>query len=294
MPEGILSDSEFLKKLEYLYIVAKKVITGRVKAERRSRKHGSSVEFADFRQYTPGDDFRYLDWNIYARLDELLLKLFEEEEDLHIYVLIDVSRSMLYGDPRKLDYAKKVAAAVAYVGLSNLDRVSIIPFSEEAHDRLPMTRGKGKIFTFLEFLERLGNGGETHLEHSFKTFVHQTKRRGVAVVISDLFDPERFERALNVLKYQKYDLYVIHLIDEKEAAPDLLGDYRLEDMETRRTRQVTISEQTLKKYRAAFDGYLTDLERYCKQREIGYIRTFTSFPFDELILKVFRSGGFLK
>jgi len=294
MPEGVLFDSEFLKKLEYLYIVAKKVITGRIKAERRSRKRGSSVEFADFRQYTPGDDFRYLDWNVYARLDELLLKLFEEEEDLNIYVLIDVSGSMRYGDPAKLDYAKKVAAAVAYVGLSNLDRVGIVPFSDETHDRLPMTRGKGKIFTFLEFLERLGNGAETHLERSLKTFVHQTKRRGVAVLISDLFDPDRFERGLNVLKYQKYELYVVHLIDQKEASPDLLGDYRLEDMETRQVRQVTISEQTLKKYRAAFDEYLGDIERFCKQRGIGYIRTFTSFPFEDLILKVFRSGGFLK
>jgi uncharacterized protein (DUF58 family) len=294
MPQGVLFDSEFLKKLEYLYIVAKKVITGRVKAERRSRKHGSSVEFADFRPYTPGDDFRYLDWNVYARLDELLLKLFEEEEDLHISVLIDVSRSMAYGEPPKLDYAKRVAAAIAYIGLSNLDRVAIVPFSDETHDRLPMTRGKGKIFTFLEFLERLGSRGETRLEHSFRTFVHQTKRRGVAVLISDLFDPGRFERGLDVIKYQKHELYVIHVIDEDEAAPDLLGDYRLEDMETRRVRQVTVSEQTLKRYRAAFEAYLSDIERYCRQREIGYIRTLTSFPFDELILKVFRSGGFLR
>jgi uncharacterized protein (DUF58 family) len=294
MPEGVLFDSEFLKKLEYLYIVAKKVITGRVKAERRSRKHGSSVEFADFRPYTPGDDFRYLDWNVYARLDELLLKLFEEEEDLHISVLIDVSRSMAYGEPPKLDYAKRVAAAIAYIGLSNLDRVAIVPFSDEPHDRLPMTRGKGKIFTFLEFLERLGSQGETRLERSFRTFVHQTKRRGVAVLISDLFDPDRFERGLNVIKYQKHELYVIHIIDEDEAAPDLLGDYRLEDMETGRVRQVTVSEQTLKRYRAAFEAYLNDIERYCRQREIGYIRTLTSFPFDELILKVFRSGGFLR
>ena len=122
-------DSEFLKKLEYLYIVSKKIFAGRIKAERRSTRRGISVEFADYRNYTAGDDFRYIDWNAFARLDELLLKLYEEREDLHIYFLVDASESMTYGELPKLIYAKRVAAALAYIGLSNLDRISITTFN---------------------------------------------------------------------------------------------------------------------------------------------------------------------
>ena len=152
-------DSEFLKKLEYLYIVSKKIFAGRIKAERRSTRRGVSVEFADYRNYTAGDDFRYIDWNAFARLDELLLKLYEEREDLHIYFLVDASQSMTYGEPQKLLYAKRVAAALAYISLSNLDRVSITAFTDQDLNRLPTERGKGKIFTLLDFLDRIDGTG---------------------------------------------------------------------------------------------------------------------------------------
>src|SRR6266498_3983375 len=142
-------DEQFLKKLEYLYVVAKKVFVGRLRAERRSRKTGSGVEFADHRNYAAGDDLRYLDWSVYGRLDKLLLRLFEEEEDLHIYLLIDASTSMR--ENGKLDYAAAVCAALAYVGLAKLDRVSIVPFGGAERDRLPPSRGKGNIFKVFRF-----------------------------------------------------------------------------------------------------------------------------------------------
>jgi uncharacterized protein (DUF58 family) len=286
-------DSEFLKKLEYLYIVSKKIFAGRIKAERRSVRRGVSVEFADYRNYTPGDDFRYIDWNAFARLDELLLKLYEEKEDLHIYFLLDVSRSMTYGEPQKLLYAKRVAAALAYIGLSNLDRVSITAFSNTDLYRLPTERGKGKIFTVLDFLDRLNGTDETDLERSFRNFVHTTRRRGLIVLISDLFDPRGFTAGLNVLKFQKHDLFVIHIIAEKEADPNLLGDYHLVDVETDQLRPVTINESHLKRYKALFHQFCTELDHYCVQREIGLVRTTTRVPFDELILRIFRMGSFV-
>ncbi len=286
-------DSEFLKKLEYLYIVSKKIFSGRIKAERRSTRRGVSVEFADYRSYTPGDDFRYIDWNAFARLDELLLKLYEEREDLHIYFLVDVSQSMTYGELPKLIYAKRVAAALAYIGLSNLDRIGITAFNTTDMNRLPTERGKAKIFTVLNFLDQINGSGETDLEHAFQNFVHQTKRRGLVVLISDLFDPKGFTAGLNMLKFQKHDLFVIHIIDEKEAEPSLLGDYHLVDVETNQLRPVTINENHIKRYQALFQKYCDDLDRYCRQREISLVRTTTKAPFEELILRIFRMGGFV-
>ena len=286
-------DSEFLKKLEYLYIVSKKIFAGRIKAERRSTRRGVSVEFADYRNYTAGDDFRYIDWNAFARLDELLLKLYEEREDLHIYFLVDASQSMTYGEPQKLLYAKRVAAALAYISLSNLDRISITAFTDQDLNRLPTERGKGKIFTVLDFLDRIDGAGETHLVNAFRNFVHTTKRRGLIVLISDLFDPRGFTDGLNMLQFQKHDLFVVHIIDEKEANPNLRGDYHLVDVETDQLRPVTINENHLKRYKVLFQQYCDDLSRYCVQREIGFIRTSTQLPFDELILRIFRMGGFV-
>ncbi|HWE29342.1 MAG TPA: DUF58 domain-containing protein, partial [Polyangia bacterium] len=159
-------DESFLKKLEYLYVVAKKVFVGRIRAERRSRKTGSGVEFADHRNYAPGDDLRYLDWSVYGRLDKLLLRLFEEEEDLHIYILLDASASMRSNG--KLDYAERLCAALAYIGLAKLDRVSIVPFGggperQSTSERLPAVRGKAQIFKIFQFLTALEPRGKTEL-----------------------------------------------------------------------------------------------------------------------------------
>src|SRR5262245_33146188 len=187
-------DEQFLKKLEYLYVVSRKVFAGRMRAERRTKKTGSGVEFADHRNYAVGDDLRYLDWSVYGRLDKLLLRLFEEEEDLHIYLLLDVSASMR--ENGKLDYAQEVCAALAYVGLAKLDRVSIVPFGGPERDRLPPSRGKGNIFKVFRFLSSLEPTGRTELSRHLESFVHQAKRRGVAVVISDFYDPEGYEDGL--------------------------------------------------------------------------------------------------
>ncbi|MFH0964299.1 MAG: DUF58 domain-containing protein [Planctomycetota bacterium] len=294
MPEQPLFDEQFLRKLEYLRIVAKKVFSGQFSAERRAKKIGSGLEFADHRDYAPGDDFRYLDWNLYGRLEKLLLRLFEEEEDLSITFLLDVSRSMFMGSPVKADYARRVAAALAYVGLANLDRVTILPFSAGLSGGLAPKRGKRQVFAVLEYLAGLQPGGVTDLEGSFREFVHRTRRRGLAVVLSDFFDARGFERGLNYLRYNRFDVYVVQVLDAAELSPRIAGDMRMVDVETGDAREVTVSPAILAEYARRMRTFCDALERYCRESSLGYVRAVTSVPVDVLVLSVFRAGGFLR
>lgn len=302
-------DQSFLKKLEYLHIVAKKAFAGRLRAERRSRKTGAGIEFADHRDYTPGDDLRYLDWAVYGRMDRLLLRLFEEEEDLYIYLLIDGSTSMRLGAPpsatsflargpdgriAKIGYAAQVAAALAYVGLSNLDRVAIYEFADGLREKLPPARGKGRIFKVFDFLSALSPSGQTDLRASIGEFVHRTSRRGVAVVLSDFYDIAGYEEGLNLLRYHRFEPAVIQIIDPREARPGLRGDLELCDMETGELRQVTLTDAMCTAYARAHAEYCQQLESYCKSRSIGYLCAETDVPFEDLVLRVLREGGFVR
>jgi uncharacterized protein (DUF58 family) len=290
-----LFDDRFLKTLEHLHMVSRKVFAGNLRAERRTRKVGSGIEFADHRTYARGDDFRYIDWNLYGRLDKLLLRLFEEEEDLHIYILIDVSDSMSIGTPLpKLHYAMQVGAALTYVGLANLDRVAILPFAGRLIDRLPPSRGKNRIFRVFDFLRKCEIGGQTDLAECMKTFVAQNKRRGLAVLISDFYDPVGFEQGLNTLRYNKFEPFVLQVYDRREAEPQLHGDLALVDCETGDTREVTVSKALLEAYQQEHERYCKELEAYCTRYAMAFFRTHTSIPFDELVLRIFRSGGFLR
>ena len=289
-----LFDDEFQRKLDYLALVSKRVFAGRMRAERRTKKSGSGVEFADHRDYQPGDDFRYLDWNVYQRFDRLLLRLYEEEEDLAIYFIVDASTSMGFGDAKKLRYAKRVAAALAYVGLANLDRVSIVSTTDVVAGRMPATRGKARIFKVFRFLKDLAPTGQTNLEDALKAFVAQNKRKGLVVLASDLYDPHGFERGINVLRYNKFDPFVVHIVDEEEAKPKLSGDVLVYDCETGDEREVTVTAKVLEKFEGAYRQYLDDIERFCTSKQVPYIRADVQQPFDELILRVFRRGGFLR
>lgn len=290
--EGDLFDEEFQRRLEVLAIVSRKLVAGRTRAERRSRKTGSGIEFADHRQYAPGDDFRYLDWNLYARTGRLLLRLYEEEEDLSVYILLDVSRSMGFGAPlSKLAYAKKLAAALGYIALANLDRVSIITFSDGVEGRLAPTRGKNRIFKAFEFLRPLDADGRTGTADAMKTFVAQNKRRGVAILISDLYDPAGFEGGINTLRYHKFEPYVIQVFDPSEVRPEVHGDVRLIDNETGEAREVTITPRILARYSAAHRAYRKRIEDFCTQKHVPYYGVETSLPFDEAVLEMLRRGG---
>ena len=287
-------DDDFQRKLDYLALVSRRVFSGRLRAERRTKKSGSGVEFADHRDYQPGDDFRTLDWNVYQRFDKLLVRLYEEEEDLAIYFVVDASRSMGFGDGAKLRYAKKVAAALAYVGLANLDRVSIVTTTDHVSGRMPETRGKARIFKAFRFLRGVQADGTTDLGDAMKTFVAQNKRRGLAVLVSDLYDPGGFEKGINVLRYNKFDAFVVHVVDPAEGKPKLHGDVLVYDCETGDEREVTVTQKVLTRFGEAYEKYLADVERFCTTHQVPYVRASIETPFDEMILRVFRRGGFLR
>ena len=290
----LLFDENFLKKLEYLHVVSRKIFSGRQRAERRGRKIGSGIEFADHRDYAPGDDFRYIDWNVYGRMSKLLLRLFEEEEDLYIFLLVDSSNSMRVGEPSKFDYARRVAAALAYVALANLDRVTVLPFAGSLKPALSPRRGKAQIFRVFDYLAAVQPGGETDMETSFRAFAAQTKRRGLAVVISDFFDPHGCERGLKMLAHNRFEIFAVQICSPEDARPNVKGDLRLLDAETGEERIATVNPEMLRAYERAFEDYGRKLDDFCSSLQAGFIRTLTSVPFEDLVLRVFREGKFLK
>lgn len=292
--EENLFDDDFQRRLDHLALVSKRIFSGAMRAERRTKKVGSGVEFADHRDYAPGDDLRTLDWAAYSRFQKLLVRLYEEEEDLSIYFILDTSSSMAFGDGEKLRHAKRLCAALAYVGLANLDRVTIVSATDELSGRMPETRGKARIFRIFRFLSGLRGEGHTDLEDSLKTFVAQHKRRGLAVLISDLYDAKGFEKGINVLRYNKFEPFVLHVTDAADRRPPLKGDVRVYDCETGEEREVTVTTGVLDRYAKAYDAYLGEVRRFCTKKQVAYYEADVEVPFDELILRVFRRGGFLR
>jgi uncharacterized protein (DUF58 family) len=287
-------DEAFLKKLEYLSILSKRAFAGQIRGERRAKKRGSGLEFADYRQYVAGDDFRYLDWKAYMRLNRLILRLYEEEEDLPIYLFVDCSRSMDFGNPSKLDYARRVTAALCYVALANLDRINLIAYADKALTELSPQRGKGKIFKVFEFLNDITPAGETDARAAFKVYCTDTRRRGLAVVISDFLDPQGFASGLDILRHFRHDIFAVHISSHEEIDPGVKGDLLLIDAEDGALREITATPALLAAYRAAVNQQAEEIENYCMRYEMGYVRAATDFPFEELILNVFRQGRFLK
>jgi uncharacterized protein (DUF58 family) len=286
-------DESFMRKLEYLALVSKR-FAGQFKAERRAKKLGSGLEFADFRGYVPGDDFRYLDWKTYLRLGRLLLRLYEEEEDLPIYIFVDCSRSMTYGSPSKLDYARRVAAALCYIGLANLDRVTVVAYADGIKSELSPQRGKNQIFRMFQFLADISAGGTTDGKQAFKMFATGSRRRGLAVVISDFFDPAGFEYGLNLLRYYRHDVFIVQVAAHEDLEPAVRGQIQLVDSELASTHEINVTPEMAQAYRHEMERFSEDIRRHAVKYQLGYARTVTDFPFEELILQVFRQGRFLK
>jgi uncharacterized protein (DUF58 family) len=287
----------FLETLEYLHIIAQKILSGQMKAERRSRQKGVSVEFADHRPYAPGDDFRFIDWNVFFRTEHLFLKLFEEEEDLHIYLLVDCSGSSDFGSPYKFHFIRRLAAAVGYLGLAGLDRVFVVPFDSSLPDHssgMLRIRGKGKVFRLLQFMEDLKPQGQTDLNACVKAFTRRRLRRGLVVLFSDLYDPQGATAALNTLRYQKFDPFVVHCVSPQETNPELTGDLRLVDSETDRFRDVTLTDKLLRRYRETYQEYCDGIETFCRSKAIGYVRCRTDQSFQDVIVRMLRRERFLQ
>src|SRR6476469_2228446 len=244
-----LLSAEFLHKLEQLELVSRKIFVGRMKGERKSKRRGSSVEFADHRNYTVGDDLRHIDWNVYGRLDKLFLKLFLEEEDLHVYTLLDTSLSMDFGTPTKLHYGKQVAAALAFIGLVNHDRVILDTFASKLDQGIPSVRGRSQMWRVIQYLERMASSGESDLKAASREFAIRHAGKGVVVVISDFLDKHGYEDALRYLLARNMDIYVIHVLCREEVEPALVGDLRLVDAEDDDIAEITVSAPLLKRYK---------------------------------------------
>lgn len=286
-----LFDSDFLTRLEYLSLVSRRVFRGSILAQRRTMQRGGGIEFADHRDYSPGDDFRLLDWNIYARHDELLLKRFQEEEDLHVYLLLDCSKSMALGT--KFDLARQVTAALAYIALADLDRIAVLAFTDRMIADFPLTRGKSRILSLLSFLEGLEpSGTETDLGRVIGGFVHRQQRRGLALVVSDFFDPRGYTEPLDLLRHRRYEPHVVQIYDPREANPALLGDLELLDVESGAIDQVTITERALARYRKLFTEHNEGLLGYCRGHSLSCAQTTTEVPFDDFILRMMRRDQF--
>ncbi len=288
-----LLEPEFLRKLEQLSLMSKKVFAGQLKGERRSTRRGTSVEFADFRNYSLGDDLRYIDWNTYARLEKLFLKLFVEEEDLHVYLLLDGSQSMAYGAPSKFEYGRRIAASLGYIGLTNFDRVGATVFADRLRDYLAPVRGRAQVFPFFQFLESARVGGQTSLAGSLKEYALRARRPGIAILVSDFFDPE-WETGLKALLHRRFQVVCIQTLDRSEVRPDLLGDLKLVDCETGEEREITVSAGLLKEYQKAVDQFCGGIQGTCRKYGCDYLQAITDVPFEDLILKWLRTSGLVR
>ena len=292
-----LFDPDFLTRLELLSILAKRAFAGQLRGQRRSTRRGSSVEFADFRSYVPGDDFRAIDWNAYARLEHFFIKLFAAEEELRIYLLLDRSDSMDFGQPNKWDYSRKVAAALAYVGLANLDRVCLTCLADDEwnpDDLMPLTRSRAAIFNIMKYLEKTRTHGATDLNRSLTDFTTRIRRPGVAILITDGFSPDGCRQGLERLRYAGHQVFLLHLLAPQELNPQLAGDLRLIDVETEAHLELSSSPRLLKMYRRHLEIFTTSLRRFCVGHNVGYVQTDTGIPFDEMVLRTLRHSQLLR
>lgn len=297
-PTSRLLDADLLKKLERVSVTAKRPFPGRMKGEKRSTKRGSSIEFADYREYASGDDLRYVDWKAYARLERLFLKLFVEEEDLSIHLLLDASQSMAYsgapGHVTKFDYARKVAAALGYVGLVRYDRVGISAFGQALGRRVPMLRSRNSVPQLFSYLEQTVPGGGTDFTHALQNYAQRTSSApGVCVVLSDFLDPN-WEKGIRALLARRFQVVLLQILDPEEVAPTFLGDLRLVDAETGESREVSITPQVQNRYRAALNSFCTQLSDTANRHGMDYLRTTTDAPFEDLLLKTLRGTGLLR
>ena len=286
---------ELLRRLEQLQLLAQRRAKSSAKGERRSKARGQSVEFADYRNYTPGDDFRYLDWNLYGRLERLFLKLYEEERELPVRIFLDASESMTFGTPGKFDFARQVAAAIGYVALCGFDRVSVIPFPdnvEEAAVRgaLRAVRGRKSALTFFQNLNQTTAHGSANLNEALRRGALEARQAGVAVVLTDFLDPAGYESGLGALVARGFQVTAVQILSPEELNPATYGDLRLIDAETGGMQEVTFGRYRLKAYQETVQNFCQRLREFCQTRGISYFLASSDTPLEQLLLRQLREA----
>jgi len=298
---GDLLSPEFMRQLDRLDVMSRKMLRGTMQGERRSKKRGQSVEFADYRNYVTGDDLRFVDWNLYMRLDKLFIRLFMEEEDLSVSIVLDLSGSMDYGEPNKFDYAKKLCAALGYIALTHQNRTNLYTFCDGMLDQMAGMRGRHPIPQMLEFINKqqpipadAKRPGD--MTSAFKRLARINHQPGVVIVISDFWDKGDMAESFRYLTDPKWDVYMLHLLSPQEVDPvkgKVVGDLRLTDLEDGDVAEVSVSPALVKKYKATLQAYCNHIKEQAHRRGLAYMISETEVPFETLVLKYLRQRGLI-
>lgn len=292
-PTDRLFDAAFLAKLDRLALITKRAVAGEMQGERRSPKRGASVEFADFKPYVAGDDFRQIDWNLYARMERFFLKLFVAEEELTVHLLVDTSRSMDWGDPNKLLYAKRAAGAMGYIALSNLDRITLTAFGQERETRMPPQRSRHGVVPLFNFLTALQPGAATHFAAVCRRYAQTATNPGPLLLCSDLMDAE-WQAGLQSLLARRFEITVLHLLAPQEVEPQLEGDLRLIDAEGGAPVDLTADLDLIRRYQRSLQSWRDEIGEFCTARGISYVPIETSYPIEDLLLNLLRRRGIVR
>jgi uncharacterized protein (DUF58 family) len=298
---------DLLRRLEQFQLLAARRAKSSSKGERRSKARGQSVEFADYRNYVAGDDFRYLDWNLYGRLERLFLKLYEEERELPVRIFLDASESMTFGTPPKFDFARQIAAAVGYVALCGFDRVSVNIFPEAtaaaagsdaavvsaelaARGGLRAVRGRKSALEFFQNLSKLTARGAVELNEALRRGAIAARQAGVAMVLSDFLDPAGYEAGLNALIGRGFHVNVIQILSPDELNPETYGDLRLVDAETGAMQEITFGKYRLKAYQQTVQNFCQRLREFCQGRGMSFFSVSSDTSLEKLLLKHLRQS----
>lgn len=285
---------ELMDRLERLALVARRVRPGRYSGDTITNRRGSSIEFADYRAYQAGDDFRSIDWNVYCRLNRVYVKQYRAEEDLSLQLLVDVSASMQFGEPAKLEYAADLAAALGYLAITGLNRVGIAAFADTLKPVLPPHRRASHLFRLFDYLNETRPEGRTDINGSLSAFARLRRDAGIAVVISDFLDPEGYAEGLLALSARRWDVLVIHVLSDEEVNPPWRGALRAVDAETGESVSLRLSRDEREEYRIYLEHYFTEFRSFCLSHDIEYVRTTTSVPFERIVLDYLRGGLFIR
>jgi uncharacterized protein (DUF58 family) len=285
-------DATFLQTLEALNLLARRTLVGDDRAERLTPRKGASLEFADYRRYTPGDEIRYIDWNVYARHGNLFVKEFTAEENVHVSILLDTSRSMDFGG--KFQAAKELAAAMGYIGLSNYDTLSLFTFGSEVRPIKKFLRGKGRVFELLSAVEALQPEGQTDMKRAFCPTLPRLRGRSLLLLITDFYDLAGYSDGIHALLSQRFGIHLIHMVSRDEVSPRARGRFSLLDLETGTAKDVSLTPKTLAAYTRRFRAFCAEVEELGRARELAYARVMAEDTLERRVVDILRAGGIVE
>lgn len=300
MANNQVFDEYTRRKLEQVTLWSSRIRAGSMKGERRSTKRGTSIEFADYRNYTRGDDLRRLDWNVFARLQRPYIKLLEDEEDLAVHVILDTSVSMDWPrenssqDENKFVYGQRLAAAIAYIALNSNDRLMLTAASDAGTYTFGPSRGRAKGVEMLGFVGNLKPDGITDLNEVLSRYALRVRQPGLCLVISDMFSPSGYLDGVNALLARGYEVVLIHVLSPDEVAPPLAGDLRLLDVESHAAQEVTIDASMRDLYMQRVTAWRHEIQTEVRRRGGHLLPVETDLPWERLVLQEFRRLGLLR